>query len=262
VATRTPSGASGALTAGLLLYSGLAQPLGPSLGGAQGGAVSAGAALGAGGATAFTAQQIARLLRHGRAMLDNPHVRAYVLGLAGCLSQVPPRLRAVLRLRVGVQEPRRLDARATAKRLHVSRRRLRAMEVQALRELSEAARATGCATRAVTQAENGPRFVPVAFMGGLGQGAAGGVAGGLYFREPAEAGAEPQTPGEVIPAPALHHAESDDAPLFWALAAAFGGALLIAYLIRSDMGLGPPVLLRRRRPGRGGAGRRRRPREH
>jgi hypothetical protein len=199
------------------------------------------------GVPPLTQAAIARLLRHGRAMLDEPRVRAFVLGLEGCLTQIPPRLRTVLRLRVGVAEPRPLSAGAVAARLHVSQKRLAKLEVRALRLLSHAARTSGCARRAAVV----PGLALVSFPGTSAAG--GGVAGGLYFKEPAASDAQPIPPAEAIPAPTLRVPQGSDGPLVWALIAALGGALLVAYLVRSDMGLGPLSLGRRRRRRSGGS---------
>jgi hypothetical protein len=246
------SRASAAAAGRVLADPELAPTLGPSLERAE----TAAAPLGApGGAIAFTPQEIARLLLHGHAMLDNPRVRAYVLGLKGCLSQIPARLRTVLRLRAGVGARRPLSAREVGARLHISRRRLGVLELRALRGLSRAARTTGCARREAAAA-TALRFVPGGFVGRFVEVGAGGVAGGLYFREPAEPSAEPQPPGGEIRPPALHVTPGDNAPLLWALLAALAGALLVGYLIRSEMGFEPPSFGRKRRR-RSGASRRR-----
>jgi len=178
-------------------------------------------------------------------MLDNPRVRAYVLGLQKCLPRIPPRLRTVLQLRVGLTQPRR-SARAVAARLHVSRERLRALEVRALRELSQEARTSGCATVTESSA-SAPWFAPVGFVSSFAGGSAGGVAGGLYFKEPAEPGAESIPPAEAIPGPPLRVTQSDDAPLIWALGVGLAGLLIVTILVRSDMGLGAPGFVRGRR---------------
>ena len=143
-----------------------------------------------------------------------------MLGLQGCLTQIPARLRSVLRLRVGLAEPRPLSAGAVAARLHISKKRLAKLEVRALRLLSHAARTRGCATRAAAV----PAVFPVSFLGSSAGGAAGGVAGGLYFKEPAQSGAQSIPPGEAIPAPTLHVPQGSDGPLVWALVAALAGA--------------------------------------
>jgi hypothetical protein len=211
-----------------------------------------------GGAMALTPKQIERLLRHGRAMLDNPHVRAFVLELQACLGELPPQLQRVLRLRTGIAERRPSSARAVARRLHISRKRLRILEVRALRRLTTAARTTGCATRASAAAVL-PGLVRIGFVSDYTGGAAGGVAGGLYFKEASEPGAETVPPAEAIPSPTLRVAQGSDVPLIWALVAALAGALLIVALIRSDMGLGPSAVNRRlrRRYRRSGRPRRR-----
>jgi hypothetical protein len=207
-----------------------------------------------GGVAPFTPQQIARLLRHGHASLDDPRVRAFVLGLEACLTELRPRLSKVLRMRVGVAGARPLSARVVAGRLHISRKRLGVLEVRALRRLTSAARTTGCATRAAAAAVF-PGLVPVGFVSAFTGGAAGGVAGGLYFKESSEPGAETVPPAEATPSPTLRVAQSSDVPLVWALIAALAGTLLIVALVRSDMGLGPMAAGRRlrrryRRPGR------------
>lgn len=224
----------------------------------QGGAVAAiaglsavpGAAAGAGQA-ALTPRQIAKMLAGGRALLDHPRVRAFVLEVAGCLEALPPRLRTVVRLRTGLHEPRRLNALAVARRLHVSRKRLAAMEIRAVRLLWRAARTTGCAGKAASVA----RLEPVAFFGAptdlAGGGAAGGVAGALYLKAPSKPDAAPVTPDAAVPAPRLQVPSSSDSPLIWVLVAVLAGSALVVYLVRQDMGLGALSARRRRKRGPG-----------
>ncbi len=202
---------------------------------------------------ALSARQVATLLAHGRALLDHPRMRAFVLEIAGCLDALPARLRTVVRLRTGLHERRRLSAPAVARRLHISRKRLATMEIRAVRLLWRAARTTGCARRAARVAG----LEPVAFFGGpgapTGGGAAGGVAGALYLKAPSKADASPVPPGSSVPSPRLQVPAGSDSPLIWVLVALLAGSALVVYLVRQDMGLGALSARHRRKrgPGRG-----------
>ena len=155
----------------------------------------------AGGAVSFTPQQIARLLRHGRARLDNPHVRAFVLGLEGCLTRIPPRLRTVLRLRTGVAERRPLSARAVAARLHISRKRLAALEVRRCARCHKAAARLGARAHGGHRRDSAGRLLGLPTSRGRGRGGRG--RGRALLQGPSEPGPQSVPPAEAIPSPTL-----------------------------------------------------------
>ena len=191
--------------------------------------------------------RLARLLAHGRATLNDRRVRGLVRRLAACLAYLPPRMRKVLRLRSGAHEKRPLGARAVAHRLHISRRRLAALEARGLRLLARQARASGCAAGA----DSAPGPVPVSFLLAPvagGPAASGGVAGALYLKAPPESSPESVPPAEAIPTAPLRVTPRGSARLYWEVAAAaVAGLLLVVFVVRGDMGLGPVWRRRRRR---------------
>ena len=208
-----------------------------------------------GGTPPLSPSAALRLLARGRIALGDPRLRSLVRRLETCLPLLPARLRTVLRLRTGVGASRRLSARATARLLHIRRKRLATLEVRALRLLSRTARTRGCGLPAAS----GPRFLSVGYLsfpGSSAQTPAGGVAGGLYLKAPSDTGAESVPPAEVIPGSPLQARPTSSGQTFWeAAVAALVGVLLVAWVVRDDMGLGPlRTRRRRRRPGGGDGG--------
>ena len=206
--------------------------------------------------TMLGAERALRLLARGRITLADPRVRNLVRGLVACLPLLPARMRTVLRLRTGVGDRHPFSARAVARKLHVSRRRLAILEVRSLRRLVTAARTSGCSRPALAPAS---RFVSVAYLSIVGPGSlvpAGGVAGGLYLKAPAGPGPESVPPAEAIPGSALPVRPASSGRLVWeAGLAALLGVLLVAYLVRDEMGLGSLRARRGRRRSRGGRSR-------
>ncbi len=234
--------------------------------GLAGGAAAAGALTGFGGlledAQALVSSRTAgratlgseralRLLARGRITLADPRLRRLVRSLEACLPLLPARLRAVLRLRTGVGGAHPFSARTVARRLHISRRRLVTLEVRSLRRLASAARRRGC-SRAAAPAAGFASVSYLSFLGPAPPVPSGGVAGGLYLKTPDEPGPESVPPAEAIPSSPLRVRPAASNPIFWEAAlAALIGVLLVVYLVRDDMGLGPlrPGRSRRRSHG-------------
>lgn len=203
------------------------------------------------GHAALGSERALRLLARGRITLADPRVRSLVRRLEACLPLLPVRLRAVLSLRTGVPGTHPSSARAVARRLHISRRRLATLEVRSLRRLESAARTRGCSRAAAPAA----RFVSVSYLSFRGPASplpSGGVAGGLYLKNPAEPGAESLPPAEAIPSSSLRVRPGSSNQIVWeAGVAALLGLVVVAYLVRDDMGLDPLRWRRGRRRSRG-----------
>jgi hypothetical protein len=115
-----------------------------------------------------------RILR-GRALTSQLALLATVRRFAGCLGNLPPELRRVLELRAGVGAPYALGPRAAAQYLHLTVRRLHALERRALRRLRLTAATTGC-----ERPESAPVSLPglsgfEPLLGGGGEANAGAV---------------------------------------------------------------------------------------
>ena len=168
-----------------------------------------------------------------------------VVRLQGCLADLPPRQRIALTLRTGLGAARPLDVVAAARRLHVSSKRLAALERQGLAGLRAAARAHGCGT-AVSA---GPSETSVRFaVAETGSAAAGGVEAARYAKEPS-GDTETHIPSIAArPAKtAVPHLARDAA--LGMLVLIMASVLFVGFLAADALGLGPrhPEWRRRQR---------------
>jgi hypothetical protein len=174
------------------------------------------------------------------AALTGLSLRDKVRLLAGCLSNLPERLRLVLEMRAGILTGRPLTLVAVSHRLHVSVRQARRMQRRALKTLLRTARSQGCGTATGTATR---------FIAGLGTaaltaaaqpfGAAGGVLAARYSK-PASQGAPEARQGGVGGQNALglsHPGGPGDA--LTAIGLVLAGTLLIAILFAEELGLEP-----------------------
>jgi hypothetical protein len=181
---------------------------------------------------------VARLLAEGHGRLDNARVRALVLGLQGCLTGLPNRLRSLLELRTGVGRSRALSPTRAAHRLRIPRGRVTRLELTALRRLRRLAETTGCAVAAQPQAAFPLAGYDYLLAAGSGGPPLGGVESVRYEQAPSQAGVQPlPPPGATAGPPGLTSLHSGGSP-FWVIAAVLLGLVLLAAAL-DGLGLGP-----------------------
>jgi Sigma-70, region 4 len=187
---------------------------------------------------AVTPRALGRLSRPERAR--ELALMATVRRLAGCLGNLPDRLRLVLQLRAGVNVPSPRSPRAVAKYLHISVGEVTQLEKRALRQLRQTARTNICGR--ATQTASGP----LAFSGfgstlGEDGGATGGVKGARYTKLLSR---ERSRPG-------VKHSSPSTAPLLWinippvasdamlVILIVLALVLLVSFVLADAAGLGP-----------------------
>jgi hypothetical protein len=163
--------------------------------------------------------------------------------LAGCLTNLPERLRLVLEMRAGFGTGRPLSLAAVSRELHVTLRQARRMQKRALRMLMRTARSQGCGS-ASGSATRYIAALGAAALAGTAQpfgGAAGGVLAAHYSKSPAGGNGPEATQAAVggTNGLGLSRTAGGNSALL-AVAIVVTGMVLIAILFAEELGLGPP----------------------
>jgi hypothetical protein len=192
------------------------------------------------GTGAAPAAGVRGLSRQDAARAAELRLGAAVHSLAGCLGNLPDRLRLVLQLRAGIGIPRALSAAAVAKRLHLGVRQVLRLQRQGLRRLRTSARTRGCARATAAGARSAALVLDAGSAAGKHGGAsiaAGGVEAARYAKPatPGPAG-ENASPGGASALGISRPSAAGNTLLV--LAIVLTGALLVAIAFAEELGLG------------------------
>jgi hypothetical protein len=175
-------------------------------------------------------------------VLTLPHsaahsLRAIVARLAGCLGDLPERLRLVLELRTGLGVPHVLSRSAAARYLHVPVRQVAHLERRALRLLRLTARTHDCRPTSVQLTSLGIAVGPGGEPGEGGAQAVGGVMAARYAKLASPRGDRPASAQGGSNSLGIGVARAGDVLL--AILLVLAGMLVIAVLFAEELGLAP-----------------------
>jgi hypothetical protein len=164
--------------------------------------------------------------------------------LAGCLSDLPERLRLVLELRAGIGAGGPLTLVGVARRLNVTVAQARRLQTRALRRLMVTARTHACASASATATGQIADLAAGVMSADLTPfGAAGGVLAARYSKSPAQeadGGVATQTPADSASGLGLIRPPGGNGTLN-AVAIALAGMLLLGVLFAKELAIGPRV---------------------
>jgi hypothetical protein len=164
--------------------------------------------------------------------------------LAGCLSDLPERLRLVLELGAGTATGRPLTLAAVSRRLNLTVAQARQLQRRALRRLILTARTHACASASGTSTGQITDLAAAVMSADLTPfGAAGGVLAARYSKRPGsevDGLAATQTPAESASGLGPIRAPGGSGTLN-AVAIALAGMLLLGALFAKELAIGPRV---------------------
>lgn len=162
--------------------------------------------------------------------------------LAGCLTDLPGRMRLLLELRAGIGTGRPLTLAAVSHRLNLTLGQARRLQRGALRRLIGTAETRACAAASATATGQIAGLGTAVMSADLTRyGAAGGVLAAHYSKSPAQEADGPgatQTPPDSASALALIRTPGGNGVLN-AVAIALAGILLIGVLFAEELAVWP-----------------------